>query len=176
MNALKFSWVICFEGVLFLFAACSIDMLNNMMEQLKIMFEAIFFVTGAMELPFAILNRKNLVGWKFRAVGGTVNLVLSLLFYSIAINNYSLIAHLAGFGLLTKVMLNGVQCYELCHRGIKKLELLVLLSGMVLFISFALIGYEDISPVLISGLIIAAFCCLIFFKALVCCKLRRVTS
>ena len=177
MNAIKFAWVICFEGVLFLYAACRIDMLNHMMmHQLKVMLGAILFATGAIELPFAILNRKILAGWKFRAVGGIVNLTLSWLFYLIEINNYSLIAHLAGFGLLAKVMLNGVQCYELCHKGIKKLEILVLLSGMVLFISFALIGYEDLCPVLISGLILTAFCCLTFFKALVCCKLRRVTS
>jgi hypothetical protein len=175
MSPLKLAWVICFEGVLFLYGACRIDIINHemMMHQLKVMLGMILFATGAAELVFSVINRKVLAGWTFRAAGGAINLLLSWLFYSIQIGNYSLIARLAGFGLLARVLLNVVQCYELCHQGIKKLELLVLLSGMVLLISFALIGYEDLGPLLISGLILTAFCCLTFFKALVCCKLRR---
>jgi hypothetical protein len=177
MNAIKFAWVICFEGVLFLYATCRIDILNHMMvQQIRAMLVVILFASGVIEVGFSVINHKVLAGWIYRLTGGAINILLSCLLYGIRINDFALLGRLAGFGLLAKVLLNTVQCHDLCCLGVKKLEFLVLLSGMVLFISFMLIEYEGLKPTLISGLILTAFGCLTFYKAIVCCKLRRLRS
>jgi hypothetical protein len=177
MNALKFAWVICFEGVMFLYATCRIDILDHMMvQQIRAMLAVVLLVSGASEVVFSVINHRVLTGWVYRLTGGTINISLSCLFYAIHVNDYTLIARLAGFGLLAKVLLNTIQCHDLCCMGVKKLEFPVLLSGMVFIISFMLIEYEGLKPVLISGLILTAFGCLTFYKAIVCCKLRRLRN
>ncbi|MCF2444030.1 DUF308 domain-containing protein [Dyadobacter sp. CY345] len=71
-------------------------------DQISIIFAALLFTTGLLELAFCILNRKWFSGWGWYLTGAILDMVLAVIFFTNSILAAISLPFLAGFWLLIR--------------------------------------------------------------------------
>ena len=143
---------------------------------LSVLFAVTFFITGVVELSFALANAKRLHNWGWSLASGIVDLLIGLLLISQPILTIVILPIYIGFAVMFRSIMTIGWSIELKKMGVSKWGTALLIS--IIGLLFSLIMLEspviaDLTIVVYTGL---AFIVLGFFYIDLALKLRRVSK
>ncbi|MFS4416437.1 HdeD family acid-resistance protein [Maribacter sp. 2307ULW6-5] len=109
-SAAKNWWISPIIGALYIFAGFWVfrTPLASYIS-LSIIFSVLIFVSGIMEIAFAISNRKEIPGWGWYLTGGILDLIIGILLISNPVMTMAILPYFVGFWLLFRgIMAIGV--------------------------------------------------------------------
>ena len=127
-------WISILLGILYIFVGLWVfrTPLGNYIS-LTIIFSVFIFVSGIMEIAFAISNKNEIDGWGWYLTGGILDLVIGILLISNPIMTMAILPFYVGFWLLFRAMIAIGISIQLKTMSVPNWDLM-LASGIVTII------------------------------------------
>jgi len=143
---------------------------------LSLLFAFSFFVTGILEIIYAVSNRKEMNNWGWSLVGGIIDLVIGILLISLPLTSMLFLAFYVGFGILFRSVMAIGQAINLKTQKAGDWGYLLLIGILGLLFSFILIWnplFAGFTIVFYTGM---AFLIVGIFEIYFSFRLRKIRS
>lgn len=139
----KYWWLSLLVGILaIIMGIWSLITPDTTLVALTVFFIAVFFISGIIDIIYAVSNRKTTTNWGWPLAGGIIDIILGILLVSMPMPLVTtLLVYLIGFWIMFRSILTlGFSC-ELQQNGVKNWGWLLALSILgILFSVFYLLS------------------------------------
>ncbi len=143
---------------------------------LSILFAVSFFVTGILEIVYAVSNRKEVNNWGWSLVGGIIDLLIGILLMALPLTSMLFLAFYVGFGILFRSVMAIGKAIDLKNQRIGDWGYLLFIGILGLLFSFVLIWnplFAGFTIVFYTGI---AFIIVGIFEIYFSFRLRKIGS
>lgn len=141
---------------------------------LSLLFAMSFFVTGILEIIYAIGNRKEMANWGWSLVGGIIDLLIGILLMSLPLTSMMFLAYYVGFGILFRSVMAIGNAIDLKKLRVGDWGYFLFLGILGLLFSFILIWnpvFAGLTIVFYTGM---AFIIMGIFQIYLSFRLRKI--
>ncbi len=141
---------------------------------LSLLFAVSFFVTGILEIVYAISNRKEMNNWGWSLVGGIIDLLIGILLMALPLTAMMFLAFYVGFGILFRSVMAIGKAIDLKKLKVGDWGYLLFIGILGLLFSFILIWnplFAGFTIIFYTGM---AFIIMGIFQIFLSLRLRKV--
>ncbi len=141
---------------------------------LSLLFAVSFFVTGILEIVYAISNRKEMNNWGWSLVGGIIDLLIGILLMALPLTAMMFLAFYVGFGILFRSVMAIGKAIDLKKLKAGDWGYLLFIGILGLLFSFILIWnpvFAGFTIIFYTGM---AFIIMGIFQVFLSLRLRKV--
>jgi len=144
---------------------------------LTVFFVATFFISGIIDIIYAISNRKILSSWGWPLAGGIIDIILGILLVSMPFPVITtMLVYLVGFWILFRSILSlGLSC-ELQQNGVKNWGWLLALSILGIIFSVCYMLSPVVNGIFVVMLVSFAFITYGIFRIYYAFKLKSIND
>ena len=172
-KAIKNWWVSLVLGILFI--GVSLLLMFKPMEgygALVVVFSICMFMSGILEIVFAVSNREALSGWGWYLTGGIIDLILGIFLMASPLMTAMLIPYVLAFWIMFRGFSAIGFAMELQHAGVRSWGWYLVFGILPVICSIIIIWYPAVGAVTSIYIVAFAFMFMGFFRIMMAFELR----
>ena len=174
-SAVKNWWVSLLLGLLYiLIAICLMFTPMASYVALSLLFSVAMFVSGTLEILFAVSNRKHISSWGWYLAGGIIDLILGIYLVAYPLLSMEVIPFFVAFWLMFRGFSAMGYSMDLQRYGTREWGWYMAFGILAVICSFAIIWQPGIGAMSIVYMLAFAFLIIGFFRVMLSFELKNL--
>ena len=168
-------WVSLLLGLLYiLIAICLMFTPLASYVALSVLFSVSMFVSGTLEILFAVTNRKNISSWGWYLVGGIIDLILGIYLIAYPMVSMEVIPFIIAFWLMFRGFSSVGYAMDLKRYGTKEWGWYTAFGILAIVCSLIILGQPTVGAIYAVYMISFAFLIIGFFRIMLSFELKNL--